>query len=92
MFGIGGDFMGIVDPFGVNKNKVTGTLLNPIGQSFKQGSPAPMFDPIGSMAGWYKPGTQMGNMMNQINDPLKLFQRQNNVNFMQQGSTNRGIL
>lgn len=62
-----------LDPLGANKNKTTGTLFNPIGESFYAGSPAPMFDPMGYAAGWYKPGSTAGKAMNTINDPLNLF-------------------
>lgn len=59
------------NPFGLGKT--ANTFFNPWGQAVKDRSPAPLFDPIGSSAGWYKPGTQMGNAMNKINDPLKIF-------------------
>lgn len=63
----------IANPFNLGNN--ANALTNPIGQSFKAGTPAPMFDPMGYMAGWYKPGSTMGNAMNAINDPLKIFQK-----------------
>lgn len=66
----------ILDPLGVNRNNVSGAFMNPIGQSFKAGTPAPMFDPFGYLGGVYKPGSVMGNLMNGINDPLRIFKNQ----------------
>lgn len=62
-----------LDPLGLNKNPFMGAALNPFGEAFKVKSPAPMLDPIGYSAGWYKPGSKAGNMMNKIGDPLKIF-------------------
>ena len=61
------------DPLAINKNPFMGAAFNPIGEAFIAKSPAPLFDPIGYTAGWYKPGSKMGNAMNTINDPLKIF-------------------
>lgn len=62
-----------IDPLGANKSPVMGAFLNPAAESFYAGSPAPMFDPFGYAAGWYKPGSTMGKAMNTVNDPLSLF-------------------
>lgn len=61
------------DMLGVNKNPVMGAVFNPGGEAFKAKTPAPLLDPIGYSAGWYKPGSTAGNAMKKVNDPLKVF-------------------
>lgn len=63
----------LTDPLAINSSPTMGAVFNPFGEAMIAKSPAPMLDPIGYSAGWYKPGSKMGKIMNKGGDPLGLF-------------------
>lgn len=63
----------LTDPLGLNTSPQLGAAINPFGEAFLAKSPAPITDPLGYAFGLYKPGSKLGKIQSQVNDPLGIF-------------------